>query len=419
MFQNWKHNSKLFFAIFALWIVFIQLISDNFLASFKLTCQTSDAESYVESAKLLLKGSYPWFRAVGYPLLLAPFIALFELSNVILIFTVLQSVLWVFSLRIIFQIVKHQTKNVNLSWLAASIYAICLSPIFNTSHLLTETIYIFLLLWVLYFLSKWLEVKHYKFAGFILVLLSVSALIRPLGASFFYFSLVLIPISLYKKQFRILTYALHSFLILGSHIFFMQKHYKTNQICLSKNHALHHYLYMKVIHYPNMNASEYEQTFFKESAKFDSSISNVPNFYAYRDSIYAVKNKNLFANNKYATIKTMYVNFKDEITTGYSNNNCLPNWVYSITKAQHILMILLIPMLFLYYVLLFFKKFYSNQSIFIAINLMIIAFMCLGSSLVFWYGDRLHFPFYSLIIIIAIIFVHLIKTRKFWATSKK
>lgn len=406
MLQKLGNNKFAFYGFFLLVWIIVQLVSGNLTCSFDPACKTSDAFSYTESALMLLKGGYPWFRAVGYPILLAPFLAFLSENAVIGLFTLFQTILWLFSLRLIYHTLKTWGASNPLALLGSFLFGISISALLTTNHLLTETSYNFLLILSLYLLSHWLKNKNYKYAGWIFITLVVSALIRPLGLNFFYTSIIILAIGLYRGHFKLIPYFGVALILLGSHLFMMKKHHNTSQICMSKNHALYHYLYMKVIHYPNMNATSYEPDFFKASSQLDDSIGEQKFFFSYRDSIYASRNKALFTSNQYATLKTMYVNFKDEIWTGYSNHNHASRWVYVLTKWQHVLVFIFL----IFSCMLFVFRIIRNQiswplRIWMAIALFICAYISLGSSLVFWYGDRLHLPLYPLVIMTTILLI--------------
>jgi len=393
----------------------VQWLSGSLALSFNENCKTEDAFSYVESAKWLLNGDYPWFRAVGYPLLLVPFIYLFGENGTIVIFTIIHLACWLLTVRLIYITLQIWKISAKIAFLASFIFAITISNILTTNHLLTETIYSFLLLLSIYLTAMWLKNNNYKYTGYIFIVLLVSALIRPLGLNFYYASVIILILGVIKGNYKLIPYFTLSAFMLFGHIFIMKKHHHTTQICLSKNHALYHYLYMKVSHYPNLNASSYEPQFFKESASLDSTIIDQPYFLAYRDSIYNNRNKAMFSTHKYATLKTMYVNFKDEIWTGYSNHHLAKNWVYQLSTVQHVAIIFLYPLLCLIFILtILFKKIRERALvIWLTLCLGVIGYICLGSSLVFWYGDRLHLPFYSLIIMVCfIIFSAITKNRE-------
>ncbi len=413
MFKKLQKSYAVFYGFFLLLWVFVQFTSGNLQLSFDINAKTPDAESYVESAKLLLNGSYPWFRAVGYPLLLAPFIHFFGENGTIIIFTLLQLMFWLITLRLLYHILLLLKIDAKIVILACIIASLTISNILTTNHLLTETSYSLLLVLSLYLLLRWLLNKNDKYIGFIFIVLAVSALIRPLGVNFYYLSFLILIISLWRKKMFLLPYFGISLLLFCTHLFLMKKHHNTYQVCLSKNHALHHYLYMKVINYPNMNASDYEPQFFANSAILDSQISGQSNFYAFRDSIYDEKNKQLFSKNRYATLKTMYVNFKDELWEGFSNHSLAKNWVYTISKWQHFIFIGSIPFLLLWFAILFITKKIRelNLLIWLTICFMIIGYVCLASSLVFWYGDRLHLPLYYILIMIFCFFFQISKPK--------
>ena len=241
-------------------------------------------------------------------------------------------------------------------------------------------------------------------AANIFIVLVSAALIRPLGLNFYYASVIILVMSLIKGNYKLVPYFILSAFMLFGHILLMKKHHNTTQTCLSKNYALYHYLQMKVEHYPDLNPSKYVKPFFVRSALLDDSIKGEPYFYAYRDSIYQHRFISFFKANKYATVKTMYVNFKEEIFAGYSNHTKCSSWVYKVSTVQHILAIFLIPFLM---VLLGICHFWFTKDTklltWLVICMGIIGYICLGSSLVFWYSDRLHLPFYPLIIYILII----------------
>lgn len=415
MLNKLTNNRYYFFGFFLLIWILVQWLSGNLALSFNENCKTEDAFSYVESAKWLLNGGYPWFRAVGYPLLLAPFIYLFGENGTIVIFTIIQLACWLLTVRLIYSMLKIWNISAKMAFLASFIFALTVSNILTTNHLLTETIYSFLLLLSIYLTANWLKNDKYKYTGYIFIVLVVSALIRPLGLNFYYASVIILILGLIKGNFKLIPYFAISALLLIVHIGLMKKHHHTTQICMSKNHALYHYLYMKVSHYPNLNASSYEPQFFKESADFDSTIIDKPYFLAYRDSIYQIRNKTMFSTHKYATLKTMYVNFKDEILTGYSNHHLAKNWVYQLSTVEHVAIIFLYPLLcLLFLVVLLLKRIRDRRLIiWLILCLGVIGYICLGSSVVFWYGDRLHLPFYSLIIMVSfIIFNAITKSPK-------
>ncbi len=413
MLQKLGNNKFAFYGFFLLIWVFIQLISGNLLCSFNPACKTADAFSYTESAYAILNGGYPWFRAVGYPMLLAPFLSFLSENAVIGLFTLFQTILWLLSIRLIYNTLKNWGAGNHLSLLGSFLFGTSISALLTTNHLLTETGYNFLMLLSLYFLSHWLKDKNYKYAGWIFITLVVSALIRPLGLNFFYASIIILAIGLYRGNFKLIPYFGLALILLGSHLFMMKKHHNTTQICMSKNHALYHYLNMKVSHYPNMNASSYVHEFFDLSAQLDDSIGEQKFFYSYRDSIYSRRNKAIFTTSKYATLKTMYVNFKDEIWTGYSNHRQANLWVYTVTKWQHLLVFIsLVFSSFLFVIRIIRNQMSWPLRIWLAISLFICTYISLGSSLVFWYGDRLHLPLYPLVIMITILLIANPKTKQ-------
>lgn len=413
MLSKLSSNKTNFFAFFSLVWLIVQLASNNLLVSFDEACKTPDAFSYIESAKLLLNGSYPWFRAVGYPLLIAPFIFLFGENGTIVFFTIIHFFCWLISIRLIFKTLLIWNTSKNLSMIGAILYAFSLSILLTTNHLLTETIYNLLLIISLYLLGHWLKNRNYKYTGLIFLVLVLSALIRPLGLHFFYASSIIFILGLIRGNYKLIPYFIISILMLIGHIAMMNKHHKTSQLCLSKNYALYHYLLMEVENYPDINPAKYEKPFFEKSQLLDDSIRDKSYFYSYRDSIYRHRTMAMFTSKKYATLKTMYINFKDELLEGYSNHNQAHNWVYQISGIQHFFAICIIPFLLGLLLFGYFKNgFKKSLLIWLFVCMGIIGYICLGSSLVFWYGDRLHLPFYSLIIYILMIGINNLNTNK-------
>lgn len=398
-----KYFYSLFFAFWAI----IQVSSGNIFETFNQLNTTPDAYSYVESAKSLIRGEYPWFRAVGYPLILLPFYAIggFKLSCIAL--TIIQTVAWLISLRLIFKTLVILKQSANLALSASILYAVCLSPLLTTNYLLTETIYIFLLIASLYLIAKWIMKVESKYLWLIFIILAFSALVRPVGAILFYLSgLLVLAHYIKRKSLTFLLPWICGFALLWVHKGLMLHHHNTTELCLSKNNALYHYLYMKARNYPDLNATKYEKPFFKESNKLTDSFKGQEFIYYKLDSVYKKRTRKFFISNPYATIKTMYVNLKEEIPYGYSNNQNAANWVYGISKWQHITLFILgifiIPLWLLNYIQ---KRTFSAKLIWTGICLSICSLMILASSLVFWYKDRLHLPVYALIIMVSLLLI--------------
>jgi hypothetical protein len=395
----------------------VQLLSGNLFETFNQLETTPDVFSYIESCKILINGHYPWFRAVGYPLFLTPFYALGGFRFTAICLTIIQTCAWLATLRIVYKTLLIFNLKNKLAFIGSLTYALCISPLLNTNYLLTETFYQLLLLSSFYLFALWLTKSNNKYIPLIFILLPISALIRPVGMFIFYMSAVLVIFQWIKrgKKNLFLPWVL-GFTIIIAHISAMKYNHGTTEMCLSKNYALYHYLYMKMEHYPELNATKYVDPFMKKSKVLQDSFKENPNKLIILDSIYKARSMNHFKANPYATLKTMMVNLKEEIPQGYGNNLTSASWVYAITKWQHIAIFM--GFLFLPFVLLF-KLFTSKveqaKVWWIAIAIMISALMLVASSLVFWYKDRLHLPLYPLIIVSYFILLTPTKLNQKWA----
>ena len=403
LFHKLINNKYYFYTFFVLIWFLIQLVSTNWMTTFSENCLTPDEHSYIEAAKTIIKGGYPWFRAVIYPMLLAPFIYFFGENGTIGILAVIQTICWLLTIRLIFKTLCFWGVKDRLAFVGSTLYALTVSNVLTTNHLLTETIYSFLLILSLYIFGRWLKDGNYKYTGYIFIILVLSALIRTLGLHFYYASMIILIIGLVRRNYNLIPYFVISAVLLIGHVFLMKKNHNTTQVCLGKNWTLYHYLFMKVEQYPDLNPSKHVKSFFERSVLLDDSIKNEPYFFAVRDSIYNQRMSTLFASQKYALLKTIYVNFKDEILIGY-NHSCAPMWVYKVSGMQHLISIVSIPICCL--LLLFAslkRKLYREEIIWLGICFGITIYICFGSSLVFWYGDRLHLPFYPFLIYMLLI----------------
>jgi len=395
------NNKFYFYGFFLLIWLCVQLLSNNLQYTLNPAFETEDASSYLDGAKALLTGNYPWFRAVGYPFILAPFLGIFGKSFTLIFFTITQCLLWLAIVRLIHSIIKIWRNDEKLALLGSALYAVFISPILYTNHLLTETVYTYLLILSVFLFSKYLNDKTFKHVYWIFPILAFSALVRPVGLYIFYAS---IPLAFFVFQHsfkKTIIFFFASITLLVSHLFLMYSFHGTAQMCLSKNLAINFYLIPEIINYPDMNKSTYIQNHIDGLQKEIKPFENHPKQYKLVDSMIDSKNKVIFHNTSlYPIIKILYVNFKDELAEGY-NNYGVKKWARKTSGYQHItiFIILIIGIISGVFNHILDKR-KPNLLIFLFVLLGVIGFFSLASSIVFWYGDRLHLPFYPIIVIL-------------------
>jgi len=176
----------------------IWLLMVNFLL--QISNQTyvfPDSESYLAAAKnVYLQHKSDAIRPLliaainGFSLLFSTKIDLFYLWNI-----VLNSVFWIFSIVLIFNIIaKIRTRK--SAFIFSLIYMVSIGSTVLVFHVLSEIIFTFFLIATVYFIQKFLETKHLKYLAISLSILILSVLIKPVSKV-----LILIMIVLFFFQF--------------------------------------------------------------------------------------------------------------------------------------------------------------------------------------------------------------------------
>ncbi|MES2746733.1 MAG: hypothetical protein V4648_00045 [Bacteroidota bacterium] len=114
---------------------------------------------------------------------------------------------WLATLLLIFTIAKRYVSQ-KLAFLVSVFFIFCLGNLFITFHLLSETVFTFCLLLVLYLIQKHLETKKINFLIYATSLLILAIMIKPLSLLL----VIIILLFFYKKAMKLFT-SKHSIVI--------------------------------------------------------------------------------------------------------------------------------------------------------------------------------------------------------------
>lgn len=140
----------------------------------------NDCDNYRESAQYLFQDfKTHYFRPIGTALIVGlPYLFGFD-DGFIYKFSFLVNVLfWLGTALMLFNIVKYKTSSKTAFYASILFYSI-ISFVFINFHLLTESIFTFLMVTVAYFLHKFSSTKSFKYLSIALGLLLFSILVKP------------------------------------------------------------------------------------------------------------------------------------------------------------------------------------------------------------------------------------------------
>ncbi|WP_396181212.1 hypothetical protein [Flavobacterium sp.] len=315
---------------------------------------------------------------------------------------------WFFTSVLLFKIIS-KILNRKKAFLLSVIFIFCIGNLAHAFNFLSESIFIFMILLSIYFVSKYYETTKYYFITIAIAVLLFNTLIKPVSIG-----LALILIFFFISKFKRIIFNKLSFLLLASFLLIIYQMYS-----LKKNYGDFTISYISSITYYNYlgdkadcykKGIEYLPAKTERSKKYGLLSSNEMKKTAENDF------KSQFNNNTYNLFKAylfcMYSNtHKGNYIVSECNNekgtsyfNVFYFLFKAISKLQNILFTIFGVSLSFYCLLNFNKidKFYLMNATFILYIFFISAISCFQC-------DRFHIVFYPIVLLLLLIFLKNIK----------
>ncbi len=408
--------SKYKYQIFLLFLASIWLLFLNFIL--QLNFQNTiypDSKDYIIAAKnlFLYHRGHP-----NRPMLIAFITGLPYLftqnEQVILNWSLFTNLIcWLSSILLLFSILKNNI-NQKTAFLLTCFFIFCVGNSMYVFHLLTETIFTFVLLLFFYFLQKYYKYKVFIYLSVAISILILSMLIKPSSKIItvllvLYFSKILI--SNFKSKAMLLFYFSFTLVVVqASGIKYQFGNFTISYIDVV---TAHNYLFSKA-------------KCFEKGEEF-SQINNPRADYLFSNDMPTINNiaksdrNEQLKNNKINLIVAYFSNLKGNILRGtfvvIDAKNVLKTNFFEISKrvlylisfAQN-LFITIIGLILSVLTILFYKK---QQSFFIIISFFIL-YVVATSGISSDQGDRFHLIIYPLILILGAKFY-----QNYWISFRK
>lgn len=307
---------------------------------------------------------------------------------------------WIGTILLLYKIAKNKFSE-RKSFLFALIYIFFIGNFFIVFHLLSETIFTFLLVVVLQFLILFNTTKKIGFFIFSLSLLIVMSMIKPLCIG-----LIFILLLIYFKDLKLVFSSKYSFLILISSCVLLLQLIKMN-----KEYGNYTISYIDVITYYNYlgtradclkNNIEFEQGKNERVVKLRDTSMKAMKLIAKKDF------EEQLINNKCNLFKAFFINIINNTSKGSDSVHACKNikktnyfdvfsYVFKATsKIQNIIFTIIGFVLSVYFI-------FSKTSKLIKFISLLIVYFILISAISSNQGDRFHIVIFPVILILVII----------------
>lgn len=374
----------------------------------------NDASSYLEAGKRLYHDCFfDIIRPAGISLFMGLPSVLFNSDlSIVRSILILHFLLWLFSVILVYKICKEYL-SLRIAFVFSALYATLLSPIEISFFLLSETLFVFLLLLSIYEFIRYLKTRKNIHVIAFFVILSFAIIVRPI---IFYFAIIsligFIGFLLFKENKMKLTIlsSLFSILILGIQYLGIYQHHKIITISDTMDKAL------------------YQMSSLANSIKNNSSINyEIEQSLKKRESIMVENNidfreatKKLFIDeakqNPYYFVKAYLISLKYNFI-GY-NQNSKSKFSQIFTQIQNFILISILFLSFLIMIYYYFKKKITlSQNIIVLLLMYFLSFyLVFMGGLFYWQGDRYNLPAFPFILIIFAIVFNIVKHNSLFKT---
>ncbi len=394
-FQKYKYPVYLI-AIAAIWLVLVTIVMQLQHQVFIF----GDSKSYLIAAQeLFLEHKLNSQRPVvisfinGFPLLLScSKSVLFGWSLFV------NLVCWFATILLIFQISKEKVPS-RIAFLLSLVFIFCIGNLFIVFHLLSETIFIFVLTLVFYLLQKYCNTKKILFLIASLFLLVLAIMIKPLSLGLFF----VVVISFYS-QWKSIFFSKYSALIyVAFYLLFFQMNGLKKQygnFTVSYIDSFTYYNYLGTRAYCLQNNTDYNKGINDRVDRFSSLTDSNQKKVASEDLRLQLKT------NKLNLIKAYGINLVTNATKGSASvfgcenilktsyfNYCL--YLFKvISKLQNIIFTLLGLLLASYFLIQRRGEIYDKMISFVIFYIIFVSAISSDQ------GDRFHIVVYPLILIL-------------------
>lgn len=376
------------------------------------TYRFPDSGNYAEAAANFYHNLQPHhFRPLGMAIIYGlPYLFGTSEESIFTFSIYINLIFWLGSAQLIFSLFRNFLKP-RIAFFAALVFYLLPGILFNSFTLLTECIYIFLVLLSFYFISKYYSLQSYKYLAWAIAVLLFTMLIKP-GAKFFSIIIIICFIRVILKNLPKPA----NLLIVASLVFIM-----VQCAMIKRYYGDFTITYIDGVTYYNYLGAEAE--LFKEGKTFDAR-ENLRAEYLTHFSYHV--QKQMASNDMASQIKDNKVN----LLRAYAGNVCrnsvlgspavsictpinLDNFFYVrvlhfISRCQNLFFSLTGLFIAVYYLF----KSYNSKSLYTLMALFILYTITL-SGISSYEGDRFHIVFYPFALILL---------AKFYAersTSKK
>ncbi len=403
-FNIFKYRYYIFIILFSLtWILFL----NNLLQLNKQTFIFADSDNYRESASFLyhnLKVHYfrPLFMSIitGIPYLFGSSDSqIYTFSIYINLFC------WVGTSMLLFTLLKSFLNDLR-SFFYSCVYIMLLGSSIVIFHLLTESVFVFIIMLSYYFIHKYYKTTEFYYLSISLSLFVILILIKPgilyLSVIFLLFYIKVIIKNIYKTSTLFIVFSI-SMVILQ--LALMKKQYGNYTISYIDSFTYYNYLSNRAtgikenkanVNYNNVRADYFYKLTFKEQKKI--AFEDLKNQFQYNS-------KNLFK----AYIYNLIENTKTPSGSIVICNNIENNDIFVLAKKNTIIISkwqnriltifgILLASLFL------FKSF--KQDPFYAILSFFVLYIFLVSGVSYGEGDRFHIVFFPVVILLFAKFIN-------------
>lgn len=316
----------------------------------------------------------------------------------------LNFICWVLTIIFLFKIIEINT-NRKKAFVFSLIFIFCIGNLAHAFNFLSETIFIFMIILSIYFVSKYYETEKYYYLTISLSILFLNTLIKPVSIG-----LALILIVFYFKEFKKNIFNKFSYLFFGSTFLILFQMYS-----LKKNYGDFTISYISAITYYNYlgdkadcyeKGIEYSPGKTERSKKFGLLSSHEMKNVANNDLKHQLKNNTINLIKAYLfciysnSSKGNYIvsESKNEKETSYFD---FFRFLFkAISKVQNILFTV-IGVILSFYCLLNFRKIDN----FYLINATFILYIFFVSAMSCFQCDRFHIAFFPILYIILANFI--------------
>lgn len=400
LFQKYKYPIYLIL-IASIWILFVtfgmQLFQQNFIFG--------DTKSYILAAQeLFLKHKLNSQRPLiisfinGFPLL-------FGFSKSVLFFWSLSINLFCwFAIILVVFLICEERANSKLAFQVALIFVFCIGNLFIAFHLLSETIFTFLLIFVFYLTHKYFKKRKNIFLLISIFILILMIMIKPLAFGLFFILMFFV-----YKQWREVFFNSFSFLIYGSLLllFFQMNGLKKQygNFTVSYIDSFTYYNYLGTRADCLKNNLEFKQGLNFRYIYFSTLTDSVQKKIASEDFKFQLKNNkinlfkayfiNLFINSSKGSASVFGCENKDK-TICFEG---LKLFFKIISKIQNCIFSIIAILLSVYYLII------KRSELIIKIISLSIIYIIAISAISSDQGDRFHIVTYPLILILVAKFI--------------